>query len=95
MGLMAPEFLAKTPELAATKPVGTGPYAVTEWIKGQHILLTATDGYWGDPKPSIKEIEFLSRAEPAVRLTALKAGEAHIINNVTPEDAATLPRAGH
>jgi peptide/nickel transport system substrate-binding protein len=92
MGLMAPEFLAKTPDAASTAPIGTGPYQVVEWVKGQHLLLTANEAYWGDPKPTIKEVEFLPRAESAVRLTALKVGETHLIANVPPEDAATLPK---
>jgi peptide/nickel transport system substrate-binding protein len=92
MGVIAPDFLAKTPDAATTAPVGTGPYKVVEWIKGQHLLLTANEDYWGDPKPTIKEVEFLPRAESGVRLTALKAGEAHLIANVTPEDAGTLSK---
>ena len=93
MGVMAPDYLTKnSPDGATTKPMGTGPYKIAEWIKGQHLLLTANEEYWGDPKPTIKEVEFLPRAESGVRLTALKAGEAHLISNVTPEDAGTLPK---
>ena len=92
MGIMAPEFMAKNPNLVADQPIGTGPYKFTEWIKGQRVLLTANEAYWGQTKPTIKEVEFQPRKESSVRLSALKAGEAHLIDNVTPEDAGTLPK---
>ena len=31
----------------ATHPVGTGPFKFGEWQQGNHITLTAWDGYWG------------------------------------------------
>ena len=92
LGYLAPKATEADPKSAADKPIGTGPYQVTEWTKGQRILLTAVDDYWGDRKPTIKEVEFRPRKESSVRLTALKAGEAHLVENVTPEDAGTLPK---
>ena len=77
---------------AGQKPIGTGPYRVAEWIRGQHILLTAFDGYWGPIKPTIKDVEIATRKESQVRLTALKVGEAHLVDNVTPEDMQLLPK---
>jgi len=90
--MIAPGALTSNPQSAVDKPIGTGPYQLTEWSKGQYIKLTAFDGYWGPRKPTIKEVEFRPRKEAAVRLTALKAGETQLIENVTPEDAGTLPK---
>jgi peptide/nickel transport system substrate-binding protein len=92
LGMLAPGALASNPQSAVDKPIGTGPYQLTEWTKAQRTLLTAFDGYWGPRKPTIKEAEFRPRVESAVRLTALKAGEAHLVENVSPEDAGTLPK---
>lgn len=86
------KFIETKADSAADKPIGTGPYKLKEWIKGQHLVLEANPDYWGPLKPTIKEIEFIPRKEPSVRLTALKAGEAHLIDNINPEDAATLPK---
>jgi peptide/nickel transport system substrate-binding protein len=90
--MMAPDATMRNPAEAGEKPIGTGPYRVAEWTRGQRILLTANDEYWGPIKPSIKEVEIASRKESQVRLTALKVGEAHLIDNVTPEDTALLPK---
>ncbi len=92
LGILAPKATGENPQSAADKPIGTGPYRLTEWTKAQRILLTAVDDYHGTPKPTIKEVEFRPRRESSVRLTALKAGEAHLVENVTPEDAGTLPK---
>ena len=85
-------FIATKAASANDKPIGTGPYKLKEWIKGQRLVLEADPNYWGQLKPTIQEIEFVPRKEPSVRLTALKAGEAHLIDNINPEDAATLPK---
>jgi peptide/nickel transport system substrate-binding protein len=90
--MLAPEALTKNPQSAVDKPIGTGPYQLTEWTKAQRTLLTAYPDYWGPKKATIKEVEFRPRSESGVRLTALKAGESHLIENVTPEDAGTLPK---
>jgi peptide/nickel transport system substrate-binding protein len=91
-GILAPKATEAAPNSPPDAPIGTGPYRLTEWTKGQRFLMTAYDEYAGERKPTIKEIVFLARKEPNVRVLALKAGEAHLIDNVSPEDAATLPK---
>ena len=36
------------PEEYPVKPIGTGPYKFVEWVKGQHIKLTANPDWWGN-----------------------------------------------
>ena len=42
-------------------PIGSGPYKLVQWDKGQQIIAAANDGYYGD-KPKIKQltVAFLS-----------------------------------
>jgi len=85
------EILTKSPDTLTDKPIGTGPYRFVEWSKGQRLILQANDEYWGPRKPTIKEVEYQPRKEATVRVTAIKAGEAHVAESIGPEDAGTLP----
>jgi len=90
--MLAPGALKKDPKSANTMPIGTGPFRLVEWLPGQHIKLTAFDEYWGPNKPTFKDVIVTPRKEASVRVTALKAGEAHLIDNLTPELAQSLPK---
>ena len=42
------------------QPVGTGPFKFKEWRKGEEIVLTRNESYWGGP-PKLKEIRLKSK----------------------------------
>lgn len=73
----------------STKPMGSGPYQLVEWVKDERIVLKAFDGYWGGA-PSVKDVIFKPIPEPASRVMALQSGEVDIIVNVPPYQVATL-----
>lgn len=58
----------------ATHPVGTGPFRFGEWKQGDHITLTAFDGYWG-AKPALKTATFRFIADPSAAFAAMMAGD--------------------
>ena len=58
----------------ATRPVGTGPFKFGEWKQGDHITLTAYDGYWGK-KPALKTATFRFIADPTAAFAAIMAGD--------------------
>lgn len=68
--IVAPESAANN----ATNPVGTGPFRFGEWVKGDHITLTAYDGYWGD-KPALATATFRIIADPTAAFAAMMAGD--------------------
>ncbi len=68
-----------------TKPLGSGPYMLQEWVPGDHITLVANPNYWGDA-PKTKTLIIKWTAEAAARLTSLKSGEADGVDNVDPND---------
>lgn len=58
----------------ATHPVGTGPFRLGEWKQGDHITLTAFDGYWG-AKPALKTATFRFIGDPSAAFAAMMAGD--------------------
>ena len=76
----------ETPVEFIREPVGTGPFALTEWTPGQQIVLTARDGYWGD-KPAVTTATYLFRADPAVRAAMVATGEADLSPSISSQDA--------
>jgi peptide/nickel transport system substrate-binding protein len=68
------------------KPIGTGPYAMSEWTVGQRIVLDRRDDYWGE-QPAVTKATYLFRTDDAVRAAMVPAGEADIVPLISQVDA--------
>lgn len=62
--------------LEAAQIIGSGPYKMVQWDKGQQFILEANEDYYGTP-PAIKRAVVLVQEEDA-RFVAAKAGELDI-----------------
>lgn len=67
------------------QPVGTGPYIVKEWVRGDHVTYEANANYWGD-KAKVKTLIFRWSEQPAQRKLELDSGTVDGIDNPAPED---------
>ena len=65
------------------KPIGTGPYAVTEFTPGASATLELWDGYPFE-KPQIDKINYTYILETAPRYIALETGLVDIVDQMTP-----------
>ncbi len=68
---------------------GTGPYSLGSWDRGSQIVMQANPNYWGEA-PTTQTLVFRWGTEAAQRLTELAAGTVDGIDNVGPEDFATV-----
>jgi peptide/nickel transport system substrate-binding protein len=57
-----------------TAPTGTGPYMVTEWSKGNRLVLKANEAYWGGA-PAVKTATLVFATDDNARATRMAAGE--------------------
>lgn len=57
-------------------PVGSGPFRLEQWDKGQQLIVTANPHYYGE-KPAFQKLTFLFLSEDAA-FAAAKAGEVDI-----------------
>ena len=60
-------------EFMATNPVGTGPYAFEAWNRGENMLFTVNEDYWGTPANLDLRIEIVP--DPDVRVLGVRAGD--------------------
>ncbi|MHC1782590.1 MAG: peptide ABC transporter substrate-binding protein [Anaerolineaceae bacterium] len=77
--------LLKSPQ-AAEKPLGWGPYMISEWIKGDHIKLVKNPNYIraaeGLPKFETLVFRFLGEKSDN-NLAALQAGECDVVDQTS------------
>lgn len=71
------------------KPNGTGPYTLKEWSRGNRMVFSAFDGYWGN-KALTPNLEYQWSDDAASRLIALQAGTVDGIDNPGTADIATI-----
>jgi peptide/nickel transport system substrate-binding protein len=67
------------------KPIGTGPYQLETWQKGDSITFKRFEDYWGEPAKS-ETLVFRWSAEGAQRLLELQSGAVDGIDNPTTDD---------
>lgn len=87
-GIHSSEVLEATggggPELF-DNPIGTGPYQLKAWEKGNQIVFERFDDYWGNAAKA-ETLVFRWSAEVAQRLVELKAGTVDGIDNIGKDD---------
>jgi peptide/nickel transport system substrate-binding protein len=66
--------LPSNPASTAT-PVGTGPFKLVEWQRGNFIRLVRNPGYWDASKPHLDEVAIKILPQASARMQALQAGE--------------------
>jgi peptide/nickel transport system substrate-binding protein len=65
----------------ATKPVGTGPYELGTWTRGDSITLKARPDYWGT-KPQFQQVTLKYFKDPTALNNALLTGTIDVVGTV-------------
>jgi peptide/nickel transport system substrate-binding protein len=66
------------------KPVGSGPYAVKDFVGGSRLELTRNTYYWEPKKPYVDDVTFNFATDSNARLLALESGEAQMADGIEP-----------
>jgi peptide/nickel transport system substrate-binding protein len=69
---------------AESATVGTGPWKLVEWKRGQHLRLEAFNDHWRG-KPAFKNLTFREIPEVATQNAELKTGGVDLIRNVSAD----------
>jgi len=102
MGKVNAPFLARIAEHGAgvimpegsgdgqgTHPIGAGPFKFVRREFGNEVELERFDEYWGGPA-YLDRIIAKEITEPTVRLTGLRTGELHMINDIPADRIAEI-----
>jgi peptide/nickel transport system substrate-binding protein len=76
----------KNPEATTTgqRPVGTGPWRFDRWDKGERIVLSRNDDYWGE-KPWLDRVVYRIVKDDAVAWQLMQKGELDVVPRLTGE----------
>ena len=60
---------------AATKPIGTGPFKLDNWVRGSAVTLVKSDNHRDAAKVKLNRVTFRFINDPAAQVAALLAGD--------------------
>lgn len=66
------------------KPLGTGPYVITDWTPGQSISAEKNTNWTADTNQWVDTMEFVFSANPSTALLKLERGEVDVLGDSVP-----------
>ena len=81
--MSSPKAVKKYGEDYFKHPVGTGPFKLEEWKRGDRVILTRNDDYWGG-KPYLEEIVFRAIPDNTARFMELQSKTIDMMDGVNP-----------
>jgi peptide/nickel transport system substrate-binding protein len=83
----------ETVETLKSQPIGTGPFAVAEWVRGDRIVLARNKDYHVKGLPYLDRVTYRFIPDPNSALAALKAGDVDVSAfGLGPENVPELSR---
>jgi peptide/nickel transport system substrate-binding protein len=74
---------------SGTAAIGTGPYRLVSWARGDRLVMQRNDRYWG-ARPQWDTVTFRYVRNASSRLATLLAGDADLIDTVSVQDIDRL-----
>jgi len=74
---------------AAKSAIGTGPFRLISWARGDRLIMERNETYWG-AKPAWNTVTFRYVKNASSRLATLLAGDADLIDTVSVQDIERL-----
>jgi peptide/nickel transport system substrate-binding protein len=89
-GIGSPTAIIRDAAAYGRSPVGSGPYEVTEWVKDDHITLTANPDW--RPVPAYDTVIVRDIPDQATSVLSLQKGDIDMLTDLRPDDAAMLSK---
>jgi len=90
-GIQSPTAIRRLGVDYSRSPVGTGMFKFKEWVRGDRVVMTRNDDYWGE-KAYLDEVVYRAIPEDGARVLALEGGAVHVAVRVPPRDIERLEK---
>lgn len=71
------------------KPVGTGPFVISEYVANDRFTFTRNDSYWGE-KAKLKTLVMKQVTDINGKITALSNGQAQVVGDIPYDQIAQV-----
>ncbi len=76
-----------------SEPVGTGPFRLAEWKRGDSVVMVKNPDYYRKGIPYLDKVVFKFIPDPSAQLAALRSGDVDVIAyDLAPENAPALEK---
>jgi oligopeptide transport system substrate-binding protein len=82
--VMSKEWVKQVGKDIKRKPLGTGPYVITDWTAGQSISAEKNTNWTGETGQWVDNMEFDFTANPSTALLKLERGQVDILGDSIP-----------
>ena len=66
----------------ALNPVGSGPFVVSDWKRGQYLKMTRNPHYWRAGQPYLDGVEFRYITNDNTRILSLQSGQVDVAESI-------------
>jgi peptide/nickel transport system substrate-binding protein len=88
--MISPKAIQELGDDLARNPVGTGAFSFVEWIKDDHLTLKKNPDWWQEGLPYLDQVTYKPITDASVRLTTLKTGDVHMIDQLSAKDVQSV-----
>jgi ABC-type transport system substrate-binding protein len=92
--VMPSDYVEKMGKEVNRKPIGTGPYMITDWKESSTVTLARNPHYWDKSKQYVDKIIFKQIPNMQARMNALKAGDIDVAVSMLEKQAAAAKKEG-
>jgi peptide/nickel transport system substrate-binding protein len=77
-----------------SRPVGTGPFKLVQFSRGDRIVVERNAAYWRSGLPHLDRVVFRPLPDEQTRLQSLRAGDIDLMQTINPAQAEQARAAG-
>jgi ABC-type transport system substrate-binding protein len=89
LAMVSMAALEQGADYLASNAIGTGPYVLDSWARGEQVVLTRNADYWGEA-PAIETLVFKVVQEDGARMVEIESGTIDVAVRVPPADIPRL-----